>query len=117
MARATLLTSNIFMGTPKLTPLIKPFLPSPGQGPSEDLIVNGYFNTEVNATSDKGTRISFNIEGQGDPGNQMTVNLVLLCLESLTNKTQLARGFHTPVTAFGENLIKFAHSFNLEIKD
>ena len=117
MAKASLLATNYLMSTPKLTPLIKPLLPAPGQGPSEDQIKNGFFQTEVNATSDKGTKISFYIEGVGDPGNQMTVNLVLLCLESLSKKSSHTAGFQTPVTAFGDDLIEFANLFNLKIKD
>jgi len=59
--------------------LVKPFLPKPGEGPSESVQENGWFDCKYIVDADDGTRSVFNMHGKGDPGYKVTSKLVSEC--------------------------------------
>lgn len=97
------------MGRPQTRNLLQKLLPSPGQGPSESVMDNGWFRCLVVGRADDGASARLTINGKGDPGNRVTVKC--LC-ESALQLAQLPEepepgtgGVLTPVAAFGESLI------------
>ena len=106
----------LFKNSNHLNPL-KLILPKPGQGPSEKLIKNGFFKADIFATSETGKQKKFQLTGQGDPGNQCTVNFVLLCLECLIENKNLPVGFNTPTTAFGDLISEKLERFGFNLKE
>jgi short subunit dehydrogenase-like uncharacterized protein len=79
--------------------VLKRILPSPGEGPSEKSITEGFYSaTAVAATAD-GQTLTTKLSAKGDPGNESTVNCVLACLDGL--KVGPSRfGVLTPTMAF-----------------
>ena len=59
--------------------LVKPFLPKPGEGPSETVQENGWFDCEFIVEANDGTKSVFNMNGKGDPGYKVTSKLVSEC--------------------------------------
>jgi short subunit dehydrogenase-like uncharacterized protein len=93
-----------------LRPLMKAVLPTPGAGPSEKTMNEGWFRCELLGFTDDGRKVRGVIKDQGDPGNRATVKFLCesaLCL-ALNQKELpggLARGgVLTPATALGEAL-------------
>ena len=81
--------SLIFMGVLGLillTPLkkiVRPFLRKPGEGPSEHVQENGWFNCKFLADTVDGERYLFGLSGKGDPGYRVTSKLVCEAAVSL----------------------------------
>tara|TARA_B100000287_G_scaffold433899_1_gene496822 strand:+ start:4050 stop:5237 length:1188 start_codon:yes stop_codon:yes gene_type:complete len=59
--------------------LVKPFLPQPGEGPSESVQENGWFDCKYIVETEDGERSVFNMHGRGDPGYKVTSKLVSEC--------------------------------------
>ena len=59
--------------------LVKPFLPKPGEGPSESVQENGWFDCKYIVETEEGTKKVFNMSGKGDPGYKVTSKLVSEC--------------------------------------
>ena len=59
--------------------LVKPFLPKPGEGPSEIVQENGWFDCKFIVEANDGTKSVFNMNGKGDPGYKVTSKLVSEC--------------------------------------
>ena len=62
-----------------LKKLVKPFLPKPGEGPSETIQENGWFDCKYIVETDDGFLSVFNMNGKGDPGYKVTSKLVSEC--------------------------------------
>jgi short subunit dehydrogenase-like uncharacterized protein len=104
--------------------LISRLAPQPGEGPSEEAMDEGFFRAHLVGKSQNGDRLDGKIEGQGDPGNRITVKI--LCESALLlrqKRDQLPGGeafggILTPATAFGlklkDSLVQAGISFNLE---
>jgi short subunit dehydrogenase-like uncharacterized protein len=56
--------------------LLLPFLPAPGQGPSERMMANGWMRCEAIGKTDDGRRVGVFIRDVGDPGNRITTKCV-----------------------------------------
>ena len=91
--------------------LVKPFLPKPGEGPSESVQENGWFDCKFIVEADDGTKSVFNMNGKGDPGYKVTSKLVsecALCLiedqDTLPGGSQYG-GILTSASGLGESLI------------
>ena len=91
--------------------LVKPFLPKPGEGPSEAVQENGWFDCKFIAESEDGTKSVFNMHGKGDPGYKVTSKLVsecALCLiedaDSLPGGSEYG-GVLTSASGLGQPLI------------
>lgn len=90
------------------TLLAKFLLPKPGEGPSEDIIKNGFFNIDLTGQSKKGHNIRLKISGQGDPGYGSTCKMIsetaVLLLQ--TPRTETGVGFITPASGLGLALVE-----------
>ena len=58
---------------------VKPFLPKPGEGPSEDIQENGWFDCKYLVEAEDGQKSVFNMHAKGDPGYKVTSKLVSEC--------------------------------------
>lgn len=91
--------------------LVKPLLPKPGEGPSEAVQENGWFDCKFIAESEDGTKSVFNMHGKGDPGYQVTSKLVsecALCLIEDIEELPGGRGYGgvlTSASGLGHSLI------------
>jgi short subunit dehydrogenase-like uncharacterized protein len=92
--------------------LLKPVLPRPGDGPSEKVMDGGFFETTFIAHAQNGAVVQGVLQGQGDPGNRITVKclcesaFVLASTEDPSRRPAAgAGGVLTPVTALGESLV------------
>jgi short subunit dehydrogenase-like uncharacterized protein len=113
-ARMALFGGNVFgsiLGSGFARRIIKPFLPKPGQGPSEKAMNEGSVECEFIATAKSGVRVRGVLTGQGDAGNRFTVKC--LCesafVLALSDKAHSAAkpgsgGVLTPVTGLGDEL-------------
>mgnify|MGYP002701116883 FL=1 len=91
--------------------LVKPFLPKPGEGPSETVQENGWFDCKFIVEANDGTKSVFNMNGKGDPGYKVTSKLVsecALCLiedqDALPGGSEYG-GILTSASGLGESLI------------
>ncbi|MBM0744955.1 saccharopine dehydrogenase NADP-binding domain-containing protein (plasmid) [Phormidium sp. CLA17] len=90
--------------------LLQPFLPQPGEGPSEQTMNEGWFSCELVGTAVDGRKVRGIIRDQGDPGNRATVKFVCESALSLALQTdeltggQARGGILTPATGLGDVL-------------
>ena len=93
--------------------ILKRLLPKPGEGPSEKVMDEGFFECELIATDQNGGRVRGVLKGQGDAGNRITVKclcesaflLVDVALGNTRVKPFAGGGVLTPVTGLGEDLV------------
>ncbi|KRP26724.1 MAG: saccharopine dehydrogenase [SAR92 bacterium BACL16 MAG-120322-bin99] len=84
-------------------------LPAPGEGPSPEAQLNGYFDVRVNGRDNDGNRVTVKVTGDRDPGYGSTAKMLAqagLCLALDIKKEDKAGGFLTPSTAMGGALVK-----------
>lgn len=90
--------------------LIRALGPSPGQGPSAQAIETGFFKLKLFGRGDEARDVEVVIQAQGDPGNRTTVTALCesaFCLvERALDSTAVTGGILTPMTAFGDDLIR-----------
>jgi short subunit dehydrogenase-like uncharacterized protein len=95
---------------PQVRSILKPILPQPGNGPSEQTMNEGWFSCELIGTAIDGRKIRGIIRDQGDPGNRATVKFVCESALSLALQTdelpggQTRGGILTPATGLGDVL-------------
>ena len=83
-------------------------LPKPGEGPSLQDQLNGYFDIRLHGQNKKGQQLMVKVTGDRDPGYGCTAKMLAqagLCLAFDLPKEDKAGGFWTPATAMGEKLI------------
>jgi short subunit dehydrogenase-like uncharacterized protein len=92
--------------------IIKRLLPQPGQGPSEKVMNEGFFECELVGRAKNGAKVRGIFKGQGDAGNRVTVKCLCesaFVLTELGASQQEAKpgsgGVLTPVTGLGEALV------------
>ncbi len=93
--------------------ILKRLLPKPGEGPSEKVMNEGFFECEFIATDKNGGRVRGILKGQGDAGNRITVKclcesafqLADLSATNAESKPFAGGGVLTPVTGLGEELV------------
>uniref|UniRef100_A0AAV1TNY4 Saccharopine dehydrogenase n=1 Tax=Peronospora matthiolae TaxID=2874970 RepID=A0AAV1TNY4_9STRA len=91
--------------------LLKRLVRAPGQGPSEESMLQGYFVADaVGYTDDGKVAVRTKVAGSGDPGYYLTSRLVSECAFCLAKdefgeSTCLEGGFYTPASAFGRKLV------------
>jgi len=84
------------------------FLPSPGEGPSEESRRNGRFRMEIRTRTSTGARYRCVVAAQGDPGYQATSVMLgesALCLAFDRDRLPARVGVLTPATAMGDALV------------
>jgi len=102
--------------------LVKPFLPKPGEGPSEAVQENGWFDCKFIAESEDGTKSVFNMHGKGDPGYKVTSKLVsecALCLIEDIEELPGGRGYGgvlTSASGLGHSLISRLTKVGIDFK-
>ena len=91
---------------------VKPFLPKPGEGPSEDIQENGWFDCKYIVEAEDGQKSVFNMHAKGDPGYKVTSKLVSECalclvkdIDSLPGGEEYG-GVLTSASGLGDALIK-----------
>ena len=111
-AKSLVLTAlSVLVLLSPLKRLVKPFLPKPGEGPSESVQENGWFDCKFIVEADDGTKSVFNMNGKGDPGYKVTSKLVsecALCLiedqDTLPGGSEYG-GILTSASGLGKSLI------------
>jgi short subunit dehydrogenase-like uncharacterized protein len=89
-----------------------PFLPAPGEGPSETTMANGWMRCEVIGKTDSGKKLGVLIRDVGDPGNRITTKSVCEAALSIVRAEDRlpggsARGgVLTPATGLGDVLVE-----------
>lgn len=88
--------------------LIRRLGPKPGEGPSEEIRRQGYFRGTLICRSESIAKLAVHVEREGDPGNEITIALAAesACLAVENAFSSNAKGFLTPSTAFGDQLVK-----------
>ncbi|MFK8022165.1 MAG: trans-acting enoyl reductase family protein [Pseudomonadales bacterium] len=87
--------------------LERTILPKPGEGPSEYEQASGSYHLKFVGTTDDGESIRCEVKGDRDPGYGSTAKMVsqaAVCL-ALDVADDVAGGFWTPATLFGDKLI------------
>lgn len=85
------------------------FLPKPGEGPSEEQQRDGAYELCLLGRTANGEEIRVTVTGDADPGYGSTAKMLAQAAISLrrdVDKGQLAGGFWTPATAFGDPLLE-----------
>jgi len=83
-------------------------LPKPGQGPSQSVRENGYYDLVLIGKLSDGIIMRARVKGDGDPGVESTSRLLVesaLCLAQDSDKITVDGGFWTPASAMGELLL------------
>lgn len=101
---------GLILRTP-IRKLVRPLLPKPGEGPSEETMENGFFDSFFTAELDSGEKKLFRVHGKGDPGYKVTSKFV--CESALTlvkdrEKLPGGNGYGgvlTPASGIGQPLI------------
>jgi short subunit dehydrogenase-like uncharacterized protein len=89
--------------------LLTRVLPRPGEGPGPDARRSGRLRVRVYGEAEDGRRASVLIEGQGDPGYQLTAMLfsqASLALVEEPDRLPPRAGVLTPVAALGDVLVE-----------
>ena len=84
-------------------------LPAPGEGPSPEAQLNGYFDVRVHGRDDQGNQLTVKVTGDRDPGYGSTAKMLGqagLCLALDIKKEDRAGGFLTPSVAMGDALLE-----------
>ncbi|ETM98424.1 hypothetical protein PPTG_19541 [Phytophthora nicotianae INRA-310] len=106
--------------------LLKRLARAPGQGPSEESMLQGYFIAEAAGYTDDGKlAVKAKTVGSGDPGYRLTSRLISECAFCLAkdefgDAKSLKGGFYTPASAFGHKLADRLHTkkfIMFELKD
>lgn len=83
-------------------------LPRPGQGPSQSVRENGYYDLVLIGKLRDGNVMRARVRGDGDPGTESTSRLLVesaLCLAQDSDRIAVDGGFWTPASAMGELLL------------
>ena len=83
-------------------------LPKPGEGPSPDEQLNGFWDYRIYGTTDDNQKILVKVTGDRDPGYGSTAKMLSEAAISLAKDDAIQDkpgGFWTPATAFGDVLI------------
>ena len=98
--------AGVMLSVRPLFRAVRPLLPQPGSGPSEEQMNAGWFSCDVVGRTTAGERVRAHLESRGDAGNRSTVKMLCesaLCL-ALHESTDRG-GILTPATAFGDHLV------------
>lgn len=87
----------------------KTILPKPGEGPSPEAQLAGYYDLRFVGKTHDGQTIRCKVTGDRDPGYGSTAKMLgesAVCLVKDINKTDKAGGFWTPASVFGHTIIE-----------
>lgn len=102
--------TGAFAGMAALGPtrkLLGRFLPEPGEGPSPEAQVAGFFDLRLYGTTAAGDEIVTKVTGDRDPGYGSTAKMLAESALAFLDvpHDEVGGGFWTPATAFGDVLI------------
>ncbi|MFL2701807.1 MAG: saccharopine dehydrogenase family protein [Gammaproteobacteria bacterium] len=120
LASYGLLMAFLVISTP-IKHLVRPFLPKPGEGPSQEQQDNGWFRSTFVAQSEDGERKICTMYGSGDPGYKSTAKLVCESALALAKSDDLPGGNEyggvlTSAVGLGEVLIDRLKKAEIEFK-
>ena len=120
LASYGLLMAFLVISTP-IKHLVRPFLPKPGEGPSQEQQDNGWFRSTFVAESEDGERKICTMYGSGDPGYKSTAKLVCESALALARSEDLPGGNEyggvlTSAVGLGEVLIDRLKNAEIEFK-
>jgi short subunit dehydrogenase-like uncharacterized protein len=101
-----------FMAGSALRPtrwVLERVLPAPGEGPSPEAQVSGFYDFRFVGTTSGGQKLRAKVVGAGDPGYGSTSKILgqaAACLAFDVARTEKPGGFWTPATIFGNRLIE-----------
>lgn len=109
-AAATAGGTGAFAGMAALGPtrkLLGRFLPDPGEGPSPEAQVAGFFDMRLYGTTAGGDEIVTKVTGDRDPGYGSTAKMLAESALAFLDvpHDEVGGGFWTPATAFGDLLV------------
>ena len=84
-------------------------LPAPGEGPSPEAQLKGFFDLRLYGADNDGNHLMVKVTGDRDPGYGSTAKMLAqagLCMALDIKKEDQAGGFLTPSTAMGSALVK-----------
>jgi short subunit dehydrogenase-like uncharacterized protein len=96
------------MAIPPFRWLALKFLPKPGEGPSEEQQLNGYYDLIFMGYSENKELLQVQVTGDRDPGYGSTAKMLAqagICLARDISHDKINGGFWTPATAMGQTLI------------
>ncbi len=84
------------------------FLPKPGEGPSPEAQLKGFYDFRFVGTTAKGQKITTKVYGDRDPGYGSTAKIIGQAAICLANDvaSDIKGGFWTPATLLGDALIE-----------
>jgi short subunit dehydrogenase-like uncharacterized protein len=88
--------------------LEKYVLPAPGEGPSPEAQLKGGFDLRFHGRTPQGDVLRTRVTGDRDPGYGSTARMLgqaAACLAGDIAKKQVAGGFWTPATVFGDRIV------------
>ena len=120
LASYGLLMAFLVISTP-IKHLVRPLLPKPGEGPSQEQQDNGWFRSTFVAESEDGERKICTMYGSGDPGYKSTAKLVCESALALARSDDLPGGNEyggvlTSAVGLGEVLIDRLKNAEIEFK-
>lgn len=83
-------------------------LPAPGEGPTPEEQLNGFYDIRFHGKTAAGEEIRTKVTGDRDPGYGSTAKMITesaLCLNSDISRDAVGGGFWTPATALGDKLV------------
>lgn len=84
-------------------------LPKAGEGPSEKVRLNGFFDMRFYGKTSRGQSITVKVAGKGDPGYEATLKMIAQAALSLArdiSKEEKPGGFWPPAVVFDERYIQ-----------
>lgn len=99
-----------FMAAAALPPtrwLVDKLVPEPGEGPSPEAQERGFFDLRLYGETANGQRIVTKVTGDRDPGYGSTAKMMTEAALAFADvpRSEVAGGFWTPATMFGDRLI------------
>ena len=102
---AAFMLANSFRPTRSL--FVRPLLPKPGEGPSEQTRQRGFFSLVLYGTLPDGTVLEAKVRGDRDPGYGSTSKMLAESATCLAlDGVSTGGGFWTPTSAMGEALFR-----------
>jgi short subunit dehydrogenase-like uncharacterized protein len=112
-AKATGLVAGLGVGVGALAlgptrNLAKRVLPKPGEGPSPEVQLAGFFDIRFSGTTPSGHRVRTKVTGDRDPGYGATARMLGETAVALLDLPAAERGggFWTPASALGDRLVE-----------
>ena len=84
-------------------------LPKPGEGPSPEAQLSGFFNVSLLGKTEDNQQLQVTVTGDRDPGYGSTAKMLAqagLCLAFDVSKQECSGGFWTPASSMGDKLIQ-----------